>query len=84
MLVSYYVVTVKEIQLNKIHKNIITNRDENVDLQTKLDNLTTYKKVDSVTKRKNLVQTSQQVIEVKASDEDEQMIKDLQTINFFC
>ena len=68
MLVSYYVVTVKEIQLNKIHKNIITNRDENVDLQNKLDSLTSYTHVDKVTRQKNLLQNSQQVIEVKADE----------------
>ena len=68
MLVSYYVVTVKEIQLNKIHKNIITNRDENVELQNKLDSLTSYTHVDKITKQKNLVQKSQQIIEVKASE----------------
>ncbi len=68
MLISYYVVTVKEIQLNKIHKDIITNRDENVDLQNKLDSLTSYNHVDKVTKQKNLLQSTQQVIEVKASE----------------
>ena len=66
MLVSYYIVSVKEIQLNKIHKDIITNRDENVDLQNKLDSLTSYSHVDKITRQKNLLQKSQQVIEVKA------------------
>ena len=68
MLASYYIVSVKEIQLNKIHKNIITNQDENVELQNKLDSLTSYTHVDKVTKQKNLVQKSQQIIEVKASE----------------
>lgn len=68
MLVSYYIVSVKEIQLNKIRKDIITNRDENVDLQNKLDSLTSYSHVDKVTRQKNLLQKSQQVIEVRASD----------------
>ena len=67
MFVSYYIVTVKEIQLNKIHKDIITNGDENVELQNKLDSLTSYTHVDKVTKQKNLVQKSQQIIEVQAS-----------------
>ena len=67
MFVSYYIVTVKEIQLNKIHKDIITNGDENVELQNKLDSLTSYTHVDKVTKQKNLVQKSQQIIEVKSS-----------------
>ena len=68
MLVSYYIVTVKEIQLNKIHKNIITNRDENVELQNKLDSLTSYTHVDKITRQKNLVQKSQQIIEVDAAE----------------
>ena len=68
MLVSYYIVSVKEIQLNQIHKNIITNRDENVELQNKLDSLTSYNHVDKVTKQKNLVQHSQNVVEVKPDD----------------
>lgn len=68
MLASYYIVTIKEIQLNKIHKSIITNRDENVDLQNKLDSLTSYTHVDKVTRQKNLLQKSQQIIEVKATD----------------
>lgn len=77
MFVSYYIVTVKEIQLNKIHKDIITNRDENVELQNKLDSLTSYTHVDKVTKQKNLVQKSQQIIEVPASSTPiEKTIKD--------
>ena len=68
MLVSYYIVSVKEIQLNKIRKDIITNRDENVDLQNKLDSLTSYSHVDKITRHKNLLQKSQQVIEIKASE----------------
>ena len=77
MFVSYYIVTVKEIQLNKIHKDIITNRDENVELQNKLDSLTSYTHVDKVTKQKNLVQKSQQIIEVQASSTPiEKTVKD--------
>ena len=68
MLVSYYLVTVKEIQLNKVLKNIITNRDENVELQNKLDSLTSYSHVDKVTRQKNLLQNSQQIIEIKATE----------------
>ena len=68
MLASYYVVTVNEIQLNKIRKNIITNSDENVELQNKLDSLTSYTHVDKVTRQKNILQKSQQVIEVKAAE----------------
>ena len=83
MLVSYYVVTVKEIQLNKIHKNIITNRDENVDLQNKLDSLTSYTHVDKITRQKNLLQNSQQVIEVKASETPiENTVKDTHKPSF--
>lgn len=67
MLTSYYIVSLKEIQLNKIHKNIITNRDENVELQNKLDSLTSYSHVDEVTRQKNLVQKAQQIIEVEAA-----------------
>jgi len=68
MLGSYYVVSLKEIQFNKIRKSIIQNRDENVELQNKLDSLTSYSHVDQVTRQKNLVQHSQQILEVKASD----------------
>ena len=68
MLISYYVVSVKEIQLNKIRKDIVTNNDENVDLQNKLDSLTSYNHVDKITKQKNLLQNSQQIIEIKASE----------------
>jgi len=68
MLVSYYILTIKEIQLNKIHKDIVTNQDENVELQNKLDSLTSYTHVDKVTREKNLLQKSQQVIEVNASE----------------
>lgn len=68
MLVSYYIVSVKTIQLNKIHKDIVKHSDENVDLQNKLDSLTSYTHVDKVTRQKNLLQNSQQVIEVKASE----------------
>ena len=83
MLVSYYIVTVKEIQLNKIHKNIITNRDENVDLQNKLDSLTSYTHVDKVTRQKNFLKKSQQVIEVKASETPiEKTVKDTHKPSF--
>ena len=83
MLISYYIVTVKEIQLNKIHKNIITNRDENVDLQNKLDSLTSYTHVDKVTRQKNFLKKSQQVIEVKASETPiEKTVKDTHKPSF--
>lgn len=68
MLVSYYILTVKEIQLNKIHRDIVTNQDENVELQNKLDSLTSYTHVDKITREKNLLQKSQQIIEVNASE----------------
>ena len=83
MLVSYYIVSVKTIQLNKIHKNIITNRDENVDLQNKLDSLTSYTHVDKVTKEKNLLQKSQDIIEVKAAETPiEKTVKDTHKPSF--
>lgn len=83
MLVSYYIVSVKTIQLNKIHKDIITNRDENVDLQNKLDSLTSYTHVDKVTKEKNLLQKSQDIIEVKAAETPiEKTVKDTHKPSF--
>ena len=83
MLISYYIVSVKTIQLNKIHKDIITNRDENVELQNKLDSLTSYTHVDKVTKEKNLLQKSQDIIEVKASETPiEKTVKDTHKPSF--
>ena len=83
MLVSYYIVSVKTIQLNKIHKAIVTNTDENVELQNKLDSLTSYTHVDKVTKEKKLLQKSQDVIEVKADETPvENTVKDTHKPSF--
>ena len=83
MLVSYYIVSVKTIQLNKVHKDIVTNSEENVELQNRLDSLTSYTHVDKITKEKNLLQKSQDIIEVKADETPiEKTVKDTHKPSF--
>jgi hypothetical protein len=64
-IVSYYVVTSKEMELNKLRKETIALNDENTDLQNKLDNLKSYYNVDKTMKSKNLLHKAKDVIEVQ-------------------
>lgn len=64
-IVSYYIVTSKEMELNKLRKETIILNDENADLQNKLDNLKSYYNVDKTMKSKNLLHKAKDVIEVQ-------------------
>lgn len=80
-LISYYFVTSSEIELNTLRKEIISVSEENIELQNKLDYLSSFYNVDKTIKNKNLLNTAKQVIEVeypsnaKTSKNDTDIIK---------
>ncbi len=80
-LISYYFVTSSEIELNTLRKEIISVSEENIELQNKLDYLSSFYNVDKTIKNKNLLNTAKQVIEVeypsntKTSNNDTEIIK---------
>lgn len=66
-LVSYYFVTSSEMTLNKIGKETIKLNNENVELQNKLDYLSSFNNVDNLVRSRNLLNTAKQVMEVPAA-----------------
>ena len=69
--ISYYFVTINEVVLDKVGREITETRTQNLELQNKLDNLKSYYNVDKTVKQKNLLQKPQQVVEVSSIKADE-------------
>lgn len=67
--VSYYLVTSKEVVLNKIGNEITETKAQNFELQNELDKLKSYYNVDKTVKQKNLLQKPEQVVEVNSVKE---------------
>lgn len=72
--ISYYFVTASEITLNKYRKQALALNDENVDLQNKLDYLKSYYNVDKAMQKQHLLQKAKNVIEVKDSSGNVQVV----------
>ncbi len=66
-LVSYYFVTSSEMTLNTLGRETTKLNNENVELQNKLDNLHSYNNVDQMVRRRNILNTAKQVMEVPAA-----------------
>lgn len=69
--ISYYFVTINEVVLDKVGREITETRTQNLELQNKLDNLKSYYNVDKTVKQKNLLQKPQKVVEVSSIKADE-------------
>ena len=61
---SYYFVTVNEMTMNKLSKEITALNDENAELQYKLDKLKSFSNVDMTMQKNKTLTRAKQVIEV--------------------
>lgn len=66
--VSYYFVTIGEIELNKIRKETLTLNYDNEEMQNKLDNMQSYFNVDETVSKTNILQRAKQVMELPAAN----------------
>ncbi len=67
-LVSYYFVSCKEVQLNKISRETLELNYENEELQNKVDSLQSYYNIDKAVSKTNILERAKQVVEVDAID----------------
>ena len=64
--VSYYLVTSKEVVLNKIGNEITETKAQNLELQNELDKLKSFNNVDKTFQQNNMLKRAGQVIETQA------------------
>lgn len=69
---SYYFTSLSEVKLNALRKEVIAINDENIELQNKLDYLSSFYNVDRTIKNANILQTAKRVMEVDANNYDNQ------------
>ena len=65
---SYSFVSESEKKLNKLGKEIVYYSNENMDLQNQLDNLNSFRHVDSVIKAHTALDTAKQIMEIPAAE----------------
>ena len=65
-LVSYYFVSDREKIMNNLGRDIVALSNENIELQNKIDNLHSFKKVDAIIQGKTFLDTAKTVIEIPA------------------
>ncbi len=63
-LVSYYFVSDSEKNMNNLGREIVSLSNENIELQNKLDNLHSFKKIDSAILENAELDTAKNIIEV--------------------
>lgn len=61
---SYYFVSVNEMKMNKMSKQIVALNDENSELQYKLDKLKSFNNVDMTMQKNKTLTRAKQVLEV--------------------
>lgn len=64
MFISYYITVLAEVKLTKLGAETMRIRNENVELQNKLDNMMSYNKVEELVKRTNQLDTAKQTLEI--------------------
>ena len=64
MFISYYITVLAEVKLTKFGAETMRIRNENVELQNKLDNMMSYNKVEELVKRTNQLDTAKQTLEI--------------------
>lgn len=67
MFLNYALLTLSEYKLSKISTDTMILNNDNVELQNKLDNLMSYHNVEQTVKEEGLLDTAQNVIELKES-----------------
>ena len=65
-MVSYYLVSEREKTMNILGREIVALANENIELQNKLDNLNSFKKIDSVIYNNTSLDTARKVMEIPA------------------
>ncbi len=65
---SYSFVSESEKKLNKLGKEIVYYSNENMDLQNQLDNLNSFRHVDSVIKANTALDTAKNIMEIPAAE----------------
>lgn len=63
---SYHFVSNNQKELNNIGREIVALNNENIELQSKLDNLHSFNRVDKIIHGSTMLDTAQKVIEVPA------------------
>ncbi len=69
---SYYFTSLSEVRLNELRKEVIAINDDNIELQNKLDYLSSFYNVDRTIKNANLLQTAKLVMEVDATNNNDE------------
>ena len=64
--VSYHFVFDSEKTMNTLGREIVSLNNENIELQSKLDNLHSFNRVDKIIHSRTLLDTAQKVIEIPA------------------
>ena len=69
---SYYFTSLSEVKLNELRKEVIAINDENIELQNKLDYLSSFYNVDRTIKNAKLLDTAKRVMEVDVNNDENQ------------
>lgn len=64
--VSYHFVFNSEKTMNNLRRDIVSLNNENIELQSKLDNLHSFNRVDKIIHSRTLLDTAEKVIEIPA------------------
>lgn len=67
---SYYFTSLSEVKLNELRKDVISINDENIELQNKLDYLSSFYNVDRTIKNAKLLDTAKRVMEVDVNNNE--------------
>ncbi len=68
---SYYFSSLSEVKLNELRKDVIAINDENIELQNKLDYLSSFYNVDRTIKNAKLLDTAKRVMEVDVRNNED-------------
>ena len=68
---SYYFTSLSEVKLNELRKDVIAINDENIELQNKLDYLSSFYNVDRTIKNAKLLDTAKRVMEVDVDNNED-------------
>lgn len=64
MFISYYITVLAEVKLTKLGAETMRLRNENVELQNKLDNMMSYNRVEELVKKSNNLDTAKETLEI--------------------
>ncbi len=82
-LVSYYFVSDSEKTMNVLGHEIVSLINENIELQNKLDNLNSFKKMDSVISTNTSLDTARMVMEIPAAKLNSNSKEPIMPVNYY-